>query len=60
MLVDFVYDAPLAVVVVHDDIAQVDARDLAFDGYQVVTVGLESDFNDVIREHPSVFGEAVQ
>lgn len=60
LLVDFVYDTPLAVVVVHDDIAQVDASDLAFDGYQVVTVGLDRDFGDVIREHPSVFGEAVQ
>lgn len=60
MLVDFVYDSPLAIVVVHDDIAQVDASDLAFDGYQVVTVGLGHDFDDVIREHPSVFGEAVQ
>ncbi|CAN7165154.1 DEAD/DEAH box helicase [Microbacterium foliorum] len=59
MLVDFVYDTPLAIVVVHDDIAQVDATDLAFDGYQVVTVGLDRDFDDVIREHPSVFGEAV-
>lgn len=60
LLVDFVYDAPLAVVVVHDDIAQVDASDLAFDGFQVVTVGRDRDFDDVIREHPSVFGEAVQ
>lgn len=60
LLVDFVYDTPLAVVVVHDDIAQVDASDLAFDGYQVVTVRLDRDFDDVIREHPSVFGEASQ
>lgn len=60
MLVDFVYDSPLAVVVVHDDMVQVDASDLAFDGYQVVTVGRDRDFDDVIREHPSVFGEAVQ
>ncbi|UXW85679.1 DEAD/DEAH box helicase [Microbacterium azadirachtae] len=60
LLVDFVYDSPLAVVVVHDDMMKVDASDLAFDGYQVVTVGLDRDFDDVIREHPSVFGEAVQ
>ena len=60
LLVDFVYDSPLAVVVVHDDMVEVDASDLAFDGYQVVTVGRDRDFDDVIREHPSVFGEAVQ
>ncbi|PPF18484.1 DEAD/DEAH box helicase [Rathayibacter sp. AY1A4] len=60
LLVDFVYDSPLAVVVVHDDLAQVNAQDLAFDGYQVVTVALDREFDDVIREHPSVFGEAVQ
>ena len=60
LLVDFVYDSPLAVVVVHDDFAQVTAQDLAFDGYQVVTVALDREFDDVIREHPSGFGEAVQ
>lgn len=60
LLVDFVYDAPLAVVVVHDDLAQVDASELAFDGFQVVTVGRDRDFDDLIREHPSVFGEAAQ
>ncbi|GAA2073696.1 DEAD/DEAH box helicase [Microbacterium hatanonis] len=60
LIVDFVYDTPLAVVVVHDDVLKVDATDLTFDGYQVVTVGLDRDFDDVIREHPSVFGEAVQ
>lgn len=60
LLVDFVYDSPLAVVVVHDDMMKVDASDLAFDGYQVVTVAADRDFDDVIREHPSVFGEVVQ
>jgi len=60
MLVDFVYDSPLAVVVVHDDLMQVNADELMFDGYQVVTVGRDRDFDDVIREHPSVFGEAAQ
>lgn len=60
LLVDFVYESPLAVIVVHDDAVQVDASELAFDGYQIVTVGLDRDFDDVIREHPSVFGEAEQ
>lgn len=60
LLVDFVYENPLAVIVVHDDSLQVNATDLAFDGYQVVTVRLDRDFDDVISEHPSVFGEAVQ
>lgn len=60
LLVDFVYDSPLAVVVVHDEVLKVDASDLTFDGYHVVTVAADRDFDDVIREHPSVFGEAMQ
>lgn len=60
LLVDFAYNSPLAVVVVHDDVMQLDAQDLTFDGYLVVTVGLDREFDDVIREHPSVFGEATQ
>ncbi|MFH8249478.1 DEAD/DEAH box helicase [Microbacterium sp. B2969] len=60
LIVDFVYDSPKAVVVVHDEVAQVDANDLVFAGYQVVTVGVDRDFDDVIDENTSVFGEASQ
>ena len=60
LLVDFVYDTPLTVVVVHDEVMQVDASDLVYAGYQVLTVGLDSDFDDVIDNNPSVFGGAPQ
>ncbi len=43
----------------HDN-AQVDASELAFDGTKSSRSGSNRDFDDVIREHPSVFGEAVQ
>lgn len=55
-IVDFVYDSPRAVVV-FDGVAQPDVTELSWDGWNVVTIPADADFDAVIEANASVFGK---
>jgi superfamily II DNA/RNA helicase len=58
-VVDFVYNNPRAVVVVYDGDPQNDVAELGWDGWHVVTIGVDEDFDSVIKANATVFGKDV-